>query len=299
MRGVPFSLLIIAYLCVVSCGSANKDDQLEKIQLSNAEINYSRKGKGDIIILIHGSLADLNYWKNQNGFLEESFEVITYSRRYNYPNVNQFGLSHSALIEAGDLLELMDSLRIAKAHIIGHSYGAYTALLFAIEHPGRIKRLILAEPPLIRWLPEIQGGEGIFENFMTNVWHPMGEAFIEHGDYGGLEFTSRWYFDAPFDSISDEWKKYFVQNVNEWKALTTSADAFPYVNMESVQNIEIETLLLSGALNAGNMNDLIDGKLATLLPNNKRIIIPKAGHEMFIDNIDDTNVAIKTFLKGE
>jgi hypothetical protein len=57
MRKIAFSFLIIAYLCVVSCGSENRHDQLEKIQLSNAEINYSRKGKDDIIILIHGSLG--------------------------------------------------------------------------------------------------------------------------------------------------------------------------------------------------------------------------------------------------
>ncbi len=59
---------------------------------------------------------------------------------------------HSAIVEARDLLGLMDELKIEKAYILGHSYGAYTALLFAIDHPDRVKKLILAEPPLERWL---------------------------------------------------------------------------------------------------------------------------------------------------
>jgi hypothetical protein len=37
-------------------------------------------------------------------------------------------------------------------------------LLFAIKNPERVKKLILAEPPLFRWLPDISNGEGRMEN---------------------------------------------------------------------------------------------------------------------------------------
>lgn len=47
----------------------------------------------------------------------------------------------TAHVEAKDLLALMDFLDIGEANIVGHSYGAFTALLFALNHPGRVYRL--------------------------------------------------------------------------------------------------------------------------------------------------------------
>ncbi len=204
--------------------------------------------------------------------------------------------NHAAIVEAKDLLSLMDKLNIKQAYILGHSYGAYTALLFALEHPERVKKLILAEPPLIRWLPEIPNGEGVMEKFMENTWVPIGKAFSEKGEKAGLEFTSQWAFHAPFDSISKEWRTYWIENAKEWQALAISSDAFPIVDYEKVKNLNISTLLLSGALSAGNFNDLIDGHLAKLLPKNERIIIENAGHEMFVDNAAGSNQAIISFL---
>ena len=43
-------------------------------------------------------------------------------------------------------------------------------------------------------------------------------------------------------------------------------------------------------------NDLIDGQLARLLPNYQRIVIKNAGHEMFVDNAKDSNLAVLDFI---
>lgn len=254
------------------------------------------EGNGFPLILIHGSLTDLRYWKKQDSVLSQNFQLITYSRRYNYPNQNKALPNHSAIVEASDLLVLMDKLDIEEAHILGHSYGAYTALWFAQKHPERVKKLILAEPPLLRWLPEIPDGEGVMEKFLETIWVPIGKAFLEKGDKAGLEVTSQWYFNKSFDSISKEWQTDFSDNVKEWEALAISSDAFPMIDFAKVKNLNIPTLLLSGSLNAGNFNDLIDGQLARLIPNNRRTIIENAGHEMFLDNAAGTNQAILDFL---
>lgn len=91
-------------------------------------------------------------------------------------------------------------------HLLGHSYGAYTALLAAIEAPGTIRTLVLAEPPIMRWLPQLPAGEGIWEGFDERVWRPMGEAFRQHGDTAGLDATARWYFGKVFDDIDPNGK---------------------------------------------------------------------------------------------
>jgi pimeloyl-ACP methyl ester carboxylesterase len=48
-------------------------------------------------------------------------------------------------IMAEDLGETLNSLGIARAHLLGHSMGAKTAMEFALRHPARVERLILVD----------------------------------------------------------------------------------------------------------------------------------------------------------
>ena len=89
-----------------------------------------------------------------------------------------------------------------------------------------------------------------------------------------------------------------TDNAKEWHALAVSADAYPMVEYEKVENMNIPTLLLSGS-RSGNMNTLIDSRLADLIPDNKRVVIEDAGHKLFMDNPDGSNRAILDFLSDE
>jgi non-heme chloroperoxidase len=260
--------------------------ELQRVMVEGAELHYIARGAGTPVVLIHGSLADYSYWEHSDQLvpLAADHRVIAYSRRYNHPNRNPDHVAnHSALVEAEDLAAFLDRLGLERVHLVGHSYGAYTALMFALDHPGRIRSLVLAEPPILSWLPEIPGGEGIEEEFMRDVWSPMAEAFATGGDEAGLEFTAQWYFGAPFAAIDPEWQTLFTNNVQEWKALAVSRDAFPRPDPEQVRQLRVPTLLLSAGKNAGGFNDLVDGHLEQLLPNVRRMVIPDASHEMFLD----------------
>jgi non-heme chloroperoxidase len=253
--------------------------------VDGVELHYIARGTGAPVVLVHGSLADYSYWKESNQItpLAGQYRVVAYSRRYNHPNRNEPVDNHSVIIEAADLAGFLDQLEFDAVHLVGHSYGAYTALLFALEHPGRVRSLVLAEPPILPWLPGIPGGEGIEEGFMSEVWAPMGETFREQGDEAGLDFTARWYFEAPFEDIEPRWQELFRNNVREWRALALSAETFPEVDRDRVRRLDVPVLLLSGGNNAGGFNDLIDGELERLLPDVRREIIPGASHEMFLD----------------
>lgn len=61
---------------------------------------------------------------------------------------------YSVKVESGALKRSLDRLRLrTPVDLVGHSFGALVALDFALDHPGRIRSLTLAEPPAFWVVP--------------------------------------------------------------------------------------------------------------------------------------------------
>jgi non-heme chloroperoxidase len=271
---------------------------LERIEIDGGvELHCTVQGLGRPVVLVHGSLADYTYWEQagQIAPLAERFLVVAYSRRYNHPNGNRPAAAHSAAVEASDLAGLLDRLGTGEVFLVGHSYGAYTALLFALSHPEQVLGLVLAEPPILPWLPAIAGAEGVQERFMSEIWGPLGAAFSEAGDEAGLDFTARWYFGVPFEQVEPRWQTLFRRNLREWRALALSPDPFPLIDRDRVRALDVPTLLISGGRNALGFNGFVDGELERLLPDVRRVIVPDASHEMFLDEPELTAGIVRDF----
>jgi non-heme chloroperoxidase len=268
------------------------------VSVNGVELHYVEQGSGTPVVLVHGSLADYSYWEvsQQMSLLSERYRVIAYSRRYNYPNQNPRTPDHSPMTEAQDLLALMDRLGLETVHLVGHSYGAYTALVFALEHAERLHSLVLAEPPIISWLPDIPGGEGVYEDFLEGVWQPLAQAFDQEGTQAGLDFTAQWYFQVPWEEIEPRWQVFFSRNAEEWHALAISRNAFPKLDYAQVRALAVPTLLLSGGANAGFARQ-VDAHLQYLLPQVERVVVPDASHEMFLDDSKASASAMLDFFQ--
>jgi len=106
------------------------------------------------------------------------YRTIVYSRRRHWPNAWPDDESGSeAPVHAADLATLLRALKLAPAHLIGHSYGALIALLLAAEHPARVRTLALGEPPLISWLNSLPDGQPLVADFMETAVQPCRDAF--------------------------------------------------------------------------------------------------------------------------
>jgi pimeloyl-ACP methyl ester carboxylesterase len=197
---------------------------------AGARLHHLDAGRGDPVLLLHGSLTDARYWQRSGLLpaLAAHFRVVAPSRRHNHPHPASDLAGYAAGDDATDALELIAALGLGSVHLVGHSYGAFAALLLAAERPDLVRSLVLAEPPLMRWLPLLPGGEGIWEGFEASTWRRLGAAF-EESDAAGLEATARWYFGRAFAEIDPVWQDDFRAAAREWRALTTSADAFPFV----------------------------------------------------------------------
>ena len=249
------------------------------------------------VVLIHGGLGDYREWNPQIERISSHYRVIAYSRRYNYPNNNaEVPADHSAIVEAQDLAALLDALKLERVHIVGYSYGALTALFFATEHPERVRSLTMAEPPILRWLSEIPGGQTELDKFMQTMWRPAGEAFRRDDSEAALRITCDYFSGkGSYDQLPTGFKQSLIDNIREWKALTTSRDAFPMLSRDTVASLKLPILLITGEKTLVPLR-MINDALNHLLRNAKEITIPGATHDMWIEDPERCGQATVNFL---
>ncbi len=100
-------------------------------------------GKGDPLIILHGFLGMGDNWKTLANKFGENYQVHLVDQRNHGRSFHDDDFSYELLVE--DLLNYMDFHQLEKVHILGHSMGGKTAMLFAVEHPDRINKLIVAD----------------------------------------------------------------------------------------------------------------------------------------------------------
>ena len=279
-------------------------DSPKKVRAGDVELHYFEQGKGPAVVMVHGGLEDYRAWQPQVKAFSERYRTVAYSRRYNYPNVGAAPRpDYSARVDADDLAALIRTLKLAPAHVVAVSYGAYAALLLADRYPELVRSLVLSEPPVLRWLPDLPGGPPLFADIMAKVWDPSARAFRE-GDQAGVKaaidgFGELGYSGSDqkmtFATLPPDVQTLLLANAPEWRVLTQSTDAFPELPPSAVRRIKAPTLLLGGQRSLA-LHGVIDKELQRLLPHHERLVLPNATHEMWNEYPAECGSAALAFL---
>jgi pimeloyl-ACP methyl ester carboxylesterase len=112
--------------------------------VNNIKIWYASFGpkasQGEPVILLHGGLANANYWGNQVKALQSRYRVIVMDSR-GHGRSSRDDKPYGYDLMASDVIGLMDFLKIPKAAIVGWSDGAIIGLDIALTHPERLTKL--------------------------------------------------------------------------------------------------------------------------------------------------------------
>jgi non-heme chloroperoxidase len=297
------AMVVLWYALLVSQTAAQNGEatetkfSLKKVRVNGVELHYVESGKGTPVIFVHGGLDDYRQWKKQLEQFSPYYRVIAYSRRYNFPNNNpHIRPNHSAIIEAEDLAALIIRLKLGRVHIVGHSYGALTALTLAVKYPEMVRSLVLAEPPVLRWVQTSPQSKALFDEFMDKLWKPVGEAFRHGEKERALRLTINYFAgEGVLDQVPETQRNYWRSDLREWQALSTSLDAFPPLSREDVRRIKVSALMLSGGQSLP-IHKFIDSELQPLLSKGERLVIPNASHEMWSEQPDVCRRSVLAFL---
>src|SRR5262249_10180165 len=111
----------------------------------NVKLYYEEAGSGTPIIFSHEFAGDYRNWEPQMRYFARKHRCITYSARgYKPSDSPDDWKNYSYKHWVGDVIAVLDHLKIDKAHIGGLSMGACTAALIGFMHPNRALSLTIA-----------------------------------------------------------------------------------------------------------------------------------------------------------
>ncbi len=111
-----------------------------------ATLNVSDVGTGPTVVLVHGLPSNIGDWASVPAKLAAlGHRVIVYDRAgYGWSSRPAIaGDAYTLGSSARDLAALLDRLEVARAALVGWSYGGGVVQTFAVDHPERVNRLVL------------------------------------------------------------------------------------------------------------------------------------------------------------
>ncbi len=234
-------------------------------RVDHIKIWYAEFGRGSPVILLHGGLANADYWGNQVRALEGRYRVIVMDSRGHGRSTRDsapFGYD----LMAADVLGLMDHLRISKAAIVGWSDGAIVGLDLAIHYPNRVSRLFAfaanSDPAGVKDVSK----SPIFTRFIARA----------RSEYERLSPTPRGY-DSFLAQITRMWATQ------------------PHFSAAELESIRVPTWIVDAdhdeAIERANTLFMADH-----IPDSGLLILPSVSHFAFLQDPALFDAALRNFL---
>jgi pimeloyl-ACP methyl ester carboxylesterase len=229
-------------------------------------IQYAVYGQGASVILLHGGLANSDYWGNQIKALMPHHTVIVMDSRGHGRSTRDsrpFGYD----LMADDVVALMEVLKVPKADIVGWSDGAILGLDLAMRHPDRAGKIFAFAANTVT--------SGVKEGVEKN---PTFAAFIKRA---GHEYQA-------YSATPKEYETFVEQISKMWASQPTWTDA-------QLKAITSQVLVVDG-----DHDEAIKRKhteyIASIIPHAGLLILPNASHFAFLQDPQFFNYAVLHFL---
>jgi pimeloyl-ACP methyl ester carboxylesterase len=234
--------------------------------VNGISIYYAVYGQGSPLILLHGGLANADYWGNQIKAWAPHHTVIVMDSR-GHGRSTRDSRPYGYDLMADDVVALMDFLKVPKADIVGWSDGGILGLDLAMRHPDRVSKIFAFAANTVT--------SGVKEDLDKN---PTFAAFIERGrhEYEGYSATPKEY-DAFVAQISKMWATQPNWTDAQLKAITAPVLVVDGDHDEAIKREHTEYI-------------------AATIPGAGLLILPNASHFAFLQDPELFNYAILHFL---
>lgn len=287
------TMVLMLILCCTVC-SARKATTKGYIPVSyNGQIYYETYGKGEPLFLLHGHTLDRRMWDGQIADFSKRYKVIVVDfRGYGLSSKQSKDIKTTHL---DDLITVMDSLRIPKAHIVGLSMGGFIAGDMVGMHPERMLSCVMCSGALRQRHPSVNDP-------MDSTEIASQQEEIERIRIKGVENWRKEWIEKLIvngGSKSENIRKPLTEIIMDWDCYQiTNIETHLYYGHEAMENLiktrpEVPTMYLSGETEHKKKMGLLD-----YLPNSTQTELPDCGHMSNMEQPELFNKTILNFLQS-
>lgn len=267
-------------------------------EIDGAKLHYMTAGHGTAVVLLHGYAETSLMWRPIIPALAERFTVIA-------PDLPGIGDSDipsdgldmkSAAIRIHDLVK---SLGIQKAEVVGHDIGLMVAYAYAAQFPAEVTKLVLMDA----FLPGVEGWEAIYNN--PHIWHfrfngPTPEDLVK-----GRERT---YFDYFWNDFAADKTHSIPEAARQTYAAAYARPgrmhagwayfvSFLQAAKDFAQLTQAKLTMPVLSIGGDKANGVALGQQVKLVATDATVIVLKnTGHWMLEENPKETTAALEKFL---
>ncbi len=287
------------------------------------ELHHFEEGTGTPILIVHGGpgFAPAQAWR-AGALLSNKYRFIYYHQRgcglsthpiQSFPDPNMGANVRTVYRTLGlgaqvaDIERIRRILKIDRLILLGQSFGADIAILYATEFPEHVRALILAAPANMAVFPKTEGN--LYELVRQRLPEAMQKEF-------GMYLAEYFNFPRAFrrtDAESSEFNlrfgKYYGMATGGPAPVSSNATQAGFVPLacflsmgmkhdysEAYRRVQAPVLVLHGA------NDLqpesVTKALASYFPNSRYVRIEGAAHFIYDERPQEFAAEVRRFLEG-
>ena len=250
------------------------------VDVDGGRLYYEECGSGeDTVVLLHDGVANSAVWDDVWPDFCKRFHAIRYDRR-------GYGRSPATTkpnYEADDLAALLRARKVTHPALVASSHGGEVALNFTLRYTAYVSHLVLVGPaatgfPYSEWFLMLQRMEmqsNKVEDLIASSTHRP--YLIASGHDAARKRLHDLLAASPQDLTHDDMP-------------LPEKPTFPYV-----QELRMPTLILIGSSDAAD-NQAVAGALVMAIPGAVRVVVPNAGHLMYLEKPNEFFLMVSSFL---
>jgi pimeloyl-ACP methyl ester carboxylesterase len=267
-------------------------ESIKTVPVGDIRMAYQVLGQGEPLVMITGLNAAMDLWDRRflDG-LSSKYQVIIFDNRgVGYTGASSANFSIEQF--ANDTARLMDALGIERANVLGYSMGSLVAQELAINHPEKIKRLILfagncGGSQAIQPAPEIFGA-------VPDLSDPSNLTQQELNGFFEIMFPPEWLTKNPdvYKTFSQAKESSTPENMMR----QTMAVVFWPGSYDRLDRIKAPTMIVAGMKDAmiPPANSLI---LAERINGSRMVRFENAGHGLIFQYPDEMARIVADFIE--
>lgn len=292
------SLAAFGLTCIAGAQTSTPKFGSRDANVGGTHIHYTTGGTGPTVILLHGFAETSRMWNPILPVLGARFTVIA----PDLPGIGDSSIPTGAMsvtTAAIQIHELVKSLGVTKARVVGHDIGLMVAYAYAAKFPSEVEKLVVMDA----FLPGVQGWEPIYNS--PDYWHfrfhgPTPEALVKGRE--NIYFAYFWN-DLAADknhSIPEADRKAYVADYSRpgrmraaWEYFATFPQAAKDFADMAQTKLTMPVLSIGGDKSLG---EPLAEQMKLVATNVTVVIVKNSGHWILEEQPKQTTDALVNFL---